>query len=1007
MNADQDPPGASVPPGQPVQAPVAPQHASPWPATPPVQQPPAGTGPRPPPRPAPPPPKKDPPTEFGTPENAVANYNEAKIPAILTPGKKGIFWPGWPGFRDRVLTEVEQQEVLQKYSRPGCRLGVAVILGALACYVVFDFDDAGAFEAWLARLSPEAKRYVEQEVPIVRTPKGFVGHVWLPLAPDAIATGGWFRTQVLESRAGFIPARRVFLDKDGFENVGVRIELRAPGKHVAMAPGTAYGVHDKHPDRTWVYAGTNAKRIEGLAEHQVVSSEFFTEMFAAAAAQDDPRAAEVMRQRNERRAAVHNAARSVADLPPEERGPIEKELKHVAGNADANRAGDDFNARGTWEEVLGPAGWTPCGTDQWRRPGGSGTTASTKFGALSVFSPNAAPLEITGSGTRAYSKFAAYTLLYHGGDFSAAAKALSKAGYGAQKPKSKSKQSKAEREKEQAAHVESLRESAKKQGRAFIQLVKGEMSSSVDQAAAALVASEAAKGPNRVLFCKGGALVQRIARPDGTAATIEIKVDAQREHFGRAASFAKENQNGKVEPCDFPSDYAKAFQQRGEWQLAPLNGIVNTPVLTADGGLVTARGYDEATGVFLDVPGDAWPVAIPDRPTNEEFAAAVAVLLKPLAEFPWKAAREGKPNHDRAVAIGAILTILGRHLFPHAPIFAFTATTRGTGKSLLVENASIIGTGRAAAMMQLVDEIEMDKSLHAVFLESAPVICLDNIDRQLKSASLCTALTEPIYHRRLLGFSATGAPSTTGTTFLATGNGLDIAGDLTRRAVICSLDAEQEQPEGRSFAIGDLREYVRVHRHELVAAGLTILRHYLLAGCPQPTPPLKPFGGFEGWSKIIRGALWWMGEADPCASRERLVDDDHEREEIGRLLELLEYGFAGQLFPASRVKEFARVNPDQVGAALSDLIGPDGITSGAKIGRFFTRISGRLVGGLRLVNSNQKLGHAILWRIERVAAAGSTGTPHASQEFREDGRSDTSETPQPESGLGGPQDGNK
>jgi putative DNA primase/helicase len=109
-----------------------------------------------------------------------------------------------------------------------------------------------------------------------------------------------------------------------------------------------------------------------------------------------------------------------------------------AAAADGMRPGDDFNRRADWAEVLEPHGWRwvrrSCGEDYWRRPGKEkGTSATTNFAGsdlLYVFSSNAYPFE---EGT-AYTKFHAYAILEHGGDFHAAARALAGLGYGAGVP---------------------------------------------------------------------------------------------------------------------------------------------------------------------------------------------------------------------------------------------------------------------------------------------------------------------------------------------------------------------------------------------------------------------------------------------------------------------------------------------------------------------------------------------------------------------------------------------
>jgi len=101
---------------------------------------------------------------------------------------------------------------------------------------------------------------------------------------------------------------------------------------------------------------------------------------------------------------------------------------------DGHRPGDDFNRRADWTSVLQPHGWVPLrqrgDVTHWRRPGkDEGISATTNYagsGLLYVFSTNAAPFEAD----TAYTPFAAYAVLEHGGDFTAAARTLGGQGYG-------------------------------------------------------------------------------------------------------------------------------------------------------------------------------------------------------------------------------------------------------------------------------------------------------------------------------------------------------------------------------------------------------------------------------------------------------------------------------------------------------------------------------------------------------------------------------------------------
>lgn len=117
---------------------------------------------------------------------------------------------------------------------------------------------------------------------------------------------------------------------------------------------------------------------------------------------------------------------------------VEYQPQQSPGSAGGERPGDDFNARATWEEVLGPHGWQ-VGYRRgekvaWKRPGKtepgiSATTNHAGSNLLYVFSSNT-----SFEPERGYSKFSAYALLSHGRDYAAAAKALAARGYGERRP---------------------------------------------------------------------------------------------------------------------------------------------------------------------------------------------------------------------------------------------------------------------------------------------------------------------------------------------------------------------------------------------------------------------------------------------------------------------------------------------------------------------------------------------------------------------------------------------
>ncbi len=121
-------------------------------------------------------------------------------------------------------------------------------------------------------------------------------------------------------------------------------------------------------------------------------------------------------------ACLFDEAKPASEVVPEK--PAKKTT------SDGTQPGDDYNARGDVAAVLSATGWrlTRGGHNQhWCRPGKThGCSATLKDGVFFVFSSNAAPFEPKDS----YSPFAVYTMLQHGGDFSAATRQLASEGYG-------------------------------------------------------------------------------------------------------------------------------------------------------------------------------------------------------------------------------------------------------------------------------------------------------------------------------------------------------------------------------------------------------------------------------------------------------------------------------------------------------------------------------------------------------------------------------------------------
>jgi hypothetical protein len=411
-------------------------------------------------------------------------------------------------------------------------------------------------------------------------------------------------------------------------------------------------------------------------------------------------------------------------------------------------------------------------------------------------------------------------------------------------------------------------------------------------------------------------------------------------------------------PISPPKSLSTSFMEgRHHWLFRDLTGMITTPTLREDGTLLAVEGYDTKSGLYLNMMGVNYPT-IPNRPTQEEARAALTALKEPFEEVPFvkETIDFDEVSPSLSVALSAILTGLIRRTLRSAPLHGFDAAEAGSGKGLCCSVVTNIVTGTDATAITFGDdEHEMKKLLFSALLANDQVIVFDNLTRPLEGAALNTVLTEAAWEERILGESRT-AIVPTNALFLASGNNLQINGDMHRRIIAARIDAG-ENPEVRTFKRPKLLDWVRNNRARLVVAGLTVLRAYEVAG--RPDQKIPEYGSFEEWSQRVRNALVWLGEADPCLTRARFKESDPEREALG--------GVLTALFPISdgawkKCKDV--VSEIDTGPAIADALNGAQIACNPKaLGIYLSRHNGRTVDGLRLDTAKDKHAKVLTFRI--------------------------------------------
>lgn len=440
-----------------------------------------------------------------------------------------------------------------------------------------------------------------------------------------------------------------------------------------------------------------------------------------------------------------------------------------------------------------------------------------------------------------------------------------------------------------------------------------------------------------------------VRRPAGALLIRGVKQHSLRATMTSVVNFV--SPGGEPKPIMPHISLAQTYLEQvaeGGGRLPVLRGIVECPTLRPDGTILSDDGYDRATGLILDKGGVAFD-PVPDEPTREDALAGLERFKAIIRQFPFV----GKGS--RSVALSGFLTAVCRRSLPAAPMHGFSAPAAGTGKSLLCDCIAMLAMGRPAAALNQSGEPDGEeerKALMSILMQGDPVVMIDNIARPVTGSRFCTILTQDTWQDRQLGVNDNITVSTR-TLWLANGNNLEFREDISRRAILCTMDAGVEKPEERGGFELDLKVEVPRRRGELVAAGLTILRAFIVAGRPGLSD-LTPFASFEAWSDLVRGALVWLGEDDPCATRVEVSAGDSVREELSGLMEgwasVVGVGAnvtAGELL--RRAHEEANKGPghDALLQALEAAC-PRGANPKA-VTRYLKRVKGRIVGGQRIV----------------------------------------------------------
>ena len=402
-------------------------------------------------------------------------------------------------------------------------------------------------------------------------------------------------------------------------------------------------------------------------------------------------------------------------------------------------------------------------------------------------------------------------------------------------------------------------------------------------------------------------------------------------------------------PIDCPGNLSAALVRGTVADKYPvLKGIARTPYLIGD-RVHSERGYNPETGIWLETDMELPEIEV--GLWQESFAR----LLDLVAEFPFE------DDKDRSAWLADLLGAVARPTLPTMPGTIYTASTPGTGKTLLMELVNLIAYGESALGSWPTTEEERQKVILAG-MRSSPYLAFDNVrsGAKLRSEALTQLITSEHYRGRLLGVSeSVSIPNHT--RVVLTGNNINAEGDMARRFLTIRLDAQMADPTQRRFRIYDIRQHVIDNRARLLAECLVLLLYGMqtpLADAP------APLASFTRWSRVVRETVISLGLPDPVLT---VNIESEDLDLLDEAFEQIEEAMAAYpKWKATMLVEQCTLRPDLHAAlADADCIDPKNVK---EVGYWLRTNRGRRAGGriLETVGGESKSKNAKMWRVRKI-----------------------------------------
>ena len=493
--------------------------------------------------------------------------------------------------------------------------------------------------------------------------------------------------------------------------------------------------------------------------------------------------------------------------------------------------------------------------------------------------------------------------------------------------------------------------------------------------------AEIGRGPLSGLFLRGEDLIytprvgeEGYVEPDnpydheGPAQVRRVVVGQLAKRVDNSYRVVHMLKRGGMKDVLFPREAAERSMALLEElpNLKTLTMVTHTPIVRADGTVLDQPGFDEASRtLYLPQHGLVVPT-VPDVPTDGDLAAAGKLLSAMVQDFPFVS------EHDRANYLGSLLIPLLRAMVPPPyKMLIIGAPQRGSGKSLLALLMRIIHGG--VFRSEIPNEEDERRKVITSILDStsAPVVQFDNLSGALRSSVMDGLLTSAEWSDRRLGLNV-NLTLKNDRLWIATGNNIHLGGDLERRVLWCTINAQLEKPELRpaeAFHIPNLEQWTHEHRGELIWAMLVMIRAWAVAGMPVESAPTSD--SFGRMTSVLRGVLAMAGVPGELGhSSAAPVRSDPDAEELAEFLRAVNrvkgerWWTVRELLDAVSEFDDDGMRGDELPLDLGDKLRNNKVGAIKSLGKWLSFRADRLSDGL-MVQTRGGGNKAMEWRVVR------------------------------------------